>query len=193
MAPNLTGLRLPRLIGISASAGRSGKSTIGDVLHRDYGYTILRMAQPIRDMFAAFALRAGLDRGTIDRCLNGDLKETPLISLGGLSYRTFAEGIGTSWGRRSFSTALWVDLMRPRVRAELREGRRVVIDDIRFANEFSFIKQEWGGKMIRAERPDVTGRELDSLLDGFAFDHTIVNDKSLPWLVAKVHRMMETL
>lgn len=128
----------PRLIGLCGAAG-SGKSTVAGFLEAQ-GYVRLRFAHPLKAMMRALLHSAGMDEVTASRCTDGDLKERPLGELLGATPRHAMQTLGTEWGRQYIHPELWVALTMGRAERMVAEGKRVVIDDVRFPNEADRIK-----------------------------------------------------
>ncbi len=143
-------MQRPRIIGLTGLAG-SGKDTVRAMLEQDHGFTGLAFADPIRLMLCALLQYAGADASHMtDRAL----KEAQMPQLAGLSYRELAQTLGTEWGR-SVRPDLWLRLAQSRVAVlatESTEPLRVVISDVRFLNEATWI-QSMGGEIWRVERP----------------------------------------
>ncbi|WP_353744879.1 MULTISPECIES: hypothetical protein [Methylobacterium] len=60
--------------------------------------------------------------------------------------------IGTEWGRKCVGGDVWLRLARAQVERAWGEGKRVVVDDVRFLNEADAI-EAMGGFLIRVDRP----------------------------------------
>lgn len=132
----------PRLIGLAGNAG-SGKTTGAGILC-DQGFARARFAGPLKAMLWGLLNAAGRDTETINRMLEGDLKETPCGLLGGRTPRQAMQTLGTEWGRDMIAPDLWTRITMQGVRVALRSGGRVVIDDVRFASEAAAIRSEGG-------------------------------------------------
>lgn len=132
----------PRLIGLAGVAG-SGKTTGANILC-DQGFARMRFAGPLKAMLWGLLNAAGRDTDTIDRMLEGDLKETPCGLFGGRTPRQAMQTLGTEWGRDMIAPDLWTRITMQGVRVALRSGGRVVIDDVRFASEAAAIRDEGG-------------------------------------------------
>jgi hypothetical protein len=121
----------------------------------------------------------GVPQALYPRILDGDLKETPLPQVGGLSLRSYCEGVGTKWGREMVREDLWLDMARTKVDAMLDKGQRVVISDARFVNECS-LARERGGEVWSVVRPVDNGGLLPTLaseghLKDYEFDGVFAN------------------
>lgn len=177
---------LPNIVCVSAPSRHSGKGTVAGVLIREYRYVQFNFATPIKTMWTALCMIQGVDRDIIGRTLTKDLKETPLPEVAGLSLRTFAEGIGTTWGRNMVREDMWVDMARPTLKALLAKGQRIVIEDARFANECN-LARELGGVVVNVVRPVFNGGVLPTLaseghLLDYDFDWTFTNTGTIAQL-----------
>ncbi len=139
---------LVRIVGLTGAAG-SGKSTAAAYLEREHGYKRMRFAAPLKDALRRILRGALLDDHTIERMIEGDLKEVPQPVLLGKTPRHAMQTLGTEWGRACIGGLFWVNLMRHAIGA-LPAGTRVVVEDVRFENEAAMIRS-LGGKVIRME------------------------------------------
>ena len=139
---------LVRLIGLSGAAG-SGKSTAAQYLQDAHHYHRKRFAQPLKDALRRILQGAMVDDHTIERMIEGDLKETPATVLLGKTPREAMQTLGTEWGRNCIGGDFWVNLMRHALDTSKR-GSLIVIEDVRFHNEVRLIRA-YGGKIIRME------------------------------------------
>lgn len=187
-------MNLPRVIGIHAPARQSGKSTIADILVRDHGYQIAKFAGGIYSMFRGLAQFAGVQESVIIDATTGPLKEAPLAELGGLSFRRFAETVGTDWGRNMISKTLWVDIAESSLAHRLRAGEKLVVDDVRFPNEGDSIIA-LGGINIKVTRPTWNGGVAPTLaseghMTDFVFHQEFLNDGSKEHLEGAVRQWL---
>lgn len=151
----------PKLIGLCAPCMQSGKTTVANRLRGDpqlIRNTIslwqpVKFAAPLKAMVDALLGLAGVPIVTRSRMMNGDLKETPIASLGGVTPRRLLQTLGTEWGRVEMGEDFWVNPAMHAVDSLLDGGYSVVIDDLRFANEARAIEAR-GGILIRVVRPD---------------------------------------
>jgi hypothetical protein len=139
-----------KLVGLTGPAG-SGKDSAADHLCAHYGFVRAAFADPIRDMLAQLLEAVGVDHAVMTE---RHLKEQPLIDLHDKSSRQLMQTLGTEWGRKLVGVNLWVRAME--VRMGLSTGApvndRIVITDVRFANEAEMIKA-YGGEILAIERP----------------------------------------
>lgn len=155
----------PVIIGFAGLIG-AGKTTAALHLVGRHGFERVRFAGPLRAMLRALGLSA--------RELEGDLKERPSRLLGGKTPRYALQSLGTEWGRDCIDPDLWV-----RAWAAAIEGKpRVVVDDVRFANEVAAIRG-LGGRIVRIARP----RPIAILTDCHALAktaHLHISERALP-------------
>lgn len=146
----------PRLVGLAGLAG-SGKSTAAAILEQN-GYTRLRFAGPLKAALRALLISAAVPADVADRMIEGDLKEVPQAVLGGKTPRHAMQTLGTEWGRDHIGAGFWVGLAVARAHLILARGGRVVIDDVRFANEVEAIRAAGAAAGIEAELWALQGR-----------------------------------
>ena len=184
----------PRIIAVTAPSRRSGKGTITDVLVGEYGYTELMFAMPLKVMYIALLMYQGVDQAHYPKILDGYLKETPMEEVGGLSLRTFAEGVGTDWGRDMIDKNLWVNMAKFKVSKMLDLGHRLVLSDVRFANECDIARQH-GGQVWSVTRPVYNGGKEATLsseghLTSYQFDALFFNGGTVDELKDHVRTCM---
>lgn len=114
----------------------SGKSTLAEHLMERHGYVRVKMADPLKNMVRSLLRDAGIDPETIERHVEGDLKEEPIAELGGATARRLMMTLGEEW-RNMHGELLWVNIAAARIEKLLAEGRKVVVDDIRYPFEIS--------------------------------------------------------
>jgi hypothetical protein len=124
---------LPRLVGLIGRKG-SGKDTAAAVL-LDEGYVNVKFAGALKDMIRCVLAYQGVDADTIERMIEGDLKEVPTEYLAGKTPRYAMQTLGTEWGRKLIDEGFWVGATMRRVKTLLGIGHRVVVTDVRFPNE----------------------------------------------------------
>ena len=124
-----------KVIGIAGLA-RCGKDTAADqIIKRMPEYTKASFADPMKMM-----LEVGFDMSREQ--LYGDLKET-VDARYRCSPRHMTQTLGTEWGRKLIGDNVWVEAMYSRLE---RHGSPLVIPDVRFENEATFIRAN--GKLI---------------------------------------------
>lgn len=170
----------PKVIGIVGLAG-SGKTIIAKHLAEHYGYTRTRFAEPLKRM-----LRLGL--GLSNEEVDGALKEEPMARFGGVTPRHMMQTLGTEWGRKRVYGGVWVDAWS---NLALQNNGPVVVDDVRFPNEASAVR-ELGGTVWRVHRPGVEAMHHPSELAmmDITEDRYISNATSINALLRSVDMLM---
>lgn len=145
--------RDPLILGLTGRAG-TGKSTAADYLCQRYGFVQLGLADVLKDMLHVLLDAAGLDHAVLHE---RTLKEAPLPSLGpGVTPRRLMQTLGTEWGRQLIHSHLWVRVLERRcgLDAAAPVHDRMVVSDVRFANEGDWVRRQ-GGVVIQLHRDQV--------------------------------------
>lgn len=159
------------IIGLSGYAG-SGKTTIANALLYGHGYERRKFATPLKKMLRALLEAQGADTKTVERMIEGDLKEKPSPLLNGRTPRHAMQTLGTEWGRGQICENLWSDVAT----RDLSPQSRVVFDDVRFENEAAAIRA-FGGIVVRLARPGVAAVNGHTSENLPWADADIVNDR----------------
>ncbi len=125
------------LIGLIGRKG-SGKDTAAATLLQS-GYANVKFAGPLKAMLRALLAYQGVDEATIERMIEGDLKERGTPYLAGHSPRYAMQTLGTEWGRNIIADDYWVSIA-----IQLASERPSVITDTRFPNEKDAIEAAGG-------------------------------------------------
>ncbi len=142
---------MPKLIALIGPAG-SGKTTLACQLSTFRNYVRKPFAAGLKGMLANFLQNQGADRVTIDRMLNGDLKEQPTEYLSNRTPRHAMQTLGTEW-REMIDRNLWVDAWERDVwKMWERSDWNVVVDDMRFQHEADRVRR-MNGVIVRITRP----------------------------------------
>jgi hypothetical protein len=173
--------RKGRLIALYSPAAGSGKSVVAGVLESRFGYSTVKFAGPLKDMVRGLLRGMGITHATIERMVEGDLKETVVPGFETVTPRHLMQTLGTDWGREAVDKDLWLKVACAKIEKLLEGGIDVVVDDLRFPNE---MKALWvlGGTLVKIVRPDapkVGSTRYEALLDDAAFDLTIENTGTL--------------
>ena len=154
---------------------QAGKSEAAKAIATLPGWHRLSFAQPLYDMMSALL---GTDARKLDKTVVYD-------ALCGKTLREGLQLLGTEFGRNMIGDTIWLRAMeRALHHHKIFEAAGVVIDDLRFANEYEFLRQR-GATIIRIER---AGCIIPTLNQGhaseadwmdFQHDHKIINDKSI--------------
>lgn len=161
-----------------------GKSTASQFLAEGLGFSLVKFAGPVKAVAAVFLSEMGVPEDQLNDYLEGHLKEEPLGDFGfdSLSSRRIQQVMGTEAGRKALDTNLWITIAGRKVRRLLDQGKRVVIDDMRFPNEYDLIRamggECWCIYNPRVEIP-VSDHPSEGLLANHAFDRALINGGSL--------------
>ena len=171
------------IVGFAGRKG-SGKDTAAGALA---DAKLVKFADPLKDMVRACMLCAGVSGGTITRCVDGDMRETPLHLWGNRTTRYVMQTLGTEWGRSTVYDRIWVEVFRMRAIQVGNAGRDVACTDVRFPNEVDAI-HALGGKVLFIERPGLAKDDTHASedVDQLERDATIVNDGTVDDLHFKV-------
>lgn len=162
----------PFIVGIYADYPQSGKSTAKEVFV-DAGYKELSFATSVKESLSVVLSDLGIWSGDVHEYLYGDWKNEIIPELdctGGYLMSRYA-----MFMREAFSQDIWLNTLKNRI----YPGERYVIDDLRFLNEYNYIKEN--GITIKVVRPNVQqnhGRTSNSegRLANASFDHVLMND-----------------
>lgn len=174
------------LIGLCGPAG-AGKGSVAAVL-RSRGFVELSFAGPL---YAAVAAITGIP---VERLRDREVKETSIPWIG-KSPRQMLQSLGTEWGRQMVRGDLWIQAAF----AEAGQHEKVVISDVRFANEAQAISDR-GGIVIRVVRPghscltqETATHASEAGIPDELIDAEVVNDGLLGDLSGKVDAAIERL
>lgn len=142
----------PPVIAMVGPSG-SGKTTAARAVWKNARYDLYSFGTGPKVMLGALYAYMGLDFDEIRAKLHGAAKDQPCDHLGGKTPRHALQTLGTDWGREQIDPDLWVDALDRHIGGLKREkdmagalviGEKVVIDDVRFENEASFVLDHYG-------------------------------------------------
>ena len=142
---------MPTVYAFAGKRG-SGKSTASKVLV-DSGFVDLKFADPLKNMLRAMYATCGVDADTVERKLEGDLKEAPCEWLRGNTPRYAMQTLGTEW-REMLSADLWSEMLVKRVESG-NYGDRIVCSDFRFPGHEEEALNRLGARTYRINRPSL--------------------------------------
>lgn len=149
------GIEPPRAIVALCGEKGAGKDTAALPLLAA-GFANVKMADGLKIMLRAFLTYRGADPATVNRMIDGDLKETPSALLNGRTPRHAMQTLG-DWGRNHMHTDLWLDVTCDR----LDQVGDAVITDVRYPNEANRVRG-LGARLYRIERPGHGGEDTHS-------------------------------
>jgi len=178
---------LPTLVGLTGKAG-VGKDTLADYLVARHGFAKLSLAAPLKEAIN------GLFGFTPEQWDDREWKER-VIDWIGKSPRQLAQTIGTEWGRECIAEDIWLRIAQRRIEQLLAEGYKgVVISDVRFDNEASFVRRLGGlvCAIVRDAVDDVSPHASERGVHIALIHHWIVNTGSREGLFASGDAVLST-
>jgi len=139
----------PQVYALAGKRG-SGKSTAAEALAEN-GFVDVKFADPLKNMMRAFYRTCDLDTSTIERKLEGDLKEVACEWLQGKTPRYAMQTLGTEW-RDMIGTKLWADIFVSRIK-DMGPNAKVVCSDYRFPGHETEALDAVGATKIKIVRP----------------------------------------
>lgn len=136
------------ILGLVGAIG-SGKTTLARRLVEDHGFVNFHMGRPLKNMLRVLGLSEEDVAGTPEQ------RARPQPLLGGKSARYALSTLGTDWGRKMITPDLWANAVRLRIEQHLSESLNpapIVIDDLRFSNDWDVV-QQFGGIILTIRRP----------------------------------------
>lgn len=191
------------LFGITGRK-RSGKDTLGKHLVQKHNFIRIAFADALKD---ACIHIFGFSR---EQVYGDDLKEV-VDDYWGYSPREILQKVGTELFRESLSKEdvlpiigknIWVRTVERKILNLAQQGyRRFVITDIRFPNEFAFLREsQFNSKTIKVTRQSVIDNtDLSKLhsseaeIDGFECDFEICNDGTIGELNTDIDHIIGSL
>jgi hypothetical protein len=207
---------MPALIGLVGFIG-SGKGTVGDMLHQEYGFDKMSFAQSLKDAASSiFRWDRSLLEG--DTAISREWREQPDKFWSEVMGRNFTprealQKLGTEAGRQVFHPDLWIKSLQKAIQDA---NKPTVITDVRFKNELDFIHDnggviihvrrgylpDWYTTATKANNGDVkayTEMKLSGIHEsewswiGNKIDYTILNDQDLEHLKLSVKMLYENM
>jgi hypothetical protein len=138
------------LIALFGAPG-AGKDTVANHLVESHGFTRVAFADKVREL--AYEVVGPIDRSTIDVIGWDTLKRRDDF------FRELLERVGDGT-RKVISPDIWISLVEDRIMQLLRDGKDVVISDMRKANEFEMVLHHVGTAWL-IHRPGFDKRPFD--------------------------------
>lgn len=175
------------IIGISGYA-RSGKDTVASILE-NAAYEKVAFADKPRQALLALNPIIFFDTISFQPVRYNEILDMVGYERAKTLYpeiRHLLQRFTTQVGRDLINKNIWVDLVIPDITRSTNSN--FVISDCRFPNEAAAIK-EAGGQIWRVVRPGVEAANKhvsEHALEGYEFDHLVVNDGTIEDLSSKV-------
>jgi hypothetical protein len=195
-----------KLIALYSSRPQMGKSTVAEYLSGPALWPVpfqrVKFAAPLKAMVSQLLVFTGLHPDYLQAYLEGSHKEVPIPCLG-VTTRKLLQTLGTDWGRKMISDDMWINLAKVQIEKYLKMGRNVVVDDMRFPNEYDLIKS-LGGYCVKVERPYIDGitspheievcsHSSEGQLDHIWFDDVISAPEGIENLQAETSKVIGRL
>ena len=183
-----------RIIALYSDSPMVGKTTVAQMLATRGVYRILSFASPLKEMLEALLRNCGI-QNTEEYLYSPKHKNDPIPECGGKTARQLMQTLGTEWGRKTVYHNLWLKLMGTRIQRAFDAGYSVIVDDMRFRNEYESLAL-LGAWMVRLYRPGVEYRAdhtSEGQLKSMSFDFHLSNGGSLDELAAKVDALHDVL
>lgn len=162
----------------------AGKTSVANAVC-DLGFVRVKFAGPLKAMLRAYLQNIGADSNTIDKMLEGSLKECPSPYFCGKSPRYAMQTIGTEWGRELIGDKIWLNAMGSKIDSYSNPEHQtpVVVDDLRFVNEWDLLNNLSNAVTFfyKIVRPGLEAHHTHSSegnLDGKKPTRILVNDFS---------------
>lgn len=176
-------MQLPMKLIAFFGEQQAGKSESAKAVATKPGWVKVSFADSLYQMMSAML-------GSDARLLP---KEEPIDGLCGKTLRECLQSLGTEWGRGKVGESVWLDAIAKRIVHHGEVGAvGVVIDDLRFSNEYNFLKA-CGAQFIRVDRASQGGSinshasEVDWV--DFTADAVILNNGSVEELRGKAQKL----
>ena len=171
---------MPQLVALIGPAG-SGKTILAKQLSLWQNFIRKPFAEGLKGMLRHFLQSQGLDHNTVDRMVDGDLKEIPSECLCGKTSRYAMQTLGTEW-RNMLGRDLWVNAWEQEVRMVWKSTDvHIIVDDMRFLHEAERVRA-MGGKIVHIHREnsiiDYPLHQSEIEWRDIVSDYTIVNNGS---------------
>jgi hypothetical protein len=187
-----TTMKYPQIIGLTGPKN-CGKSTIAKYLVTKYGYQVTSFADPVRAMLAVLLPHIKDPDELKDQ-------ETKLMVSKWLNCKQVRRGlqtIGTEWGRKCMGKNFWINHWEMRHKKYFDQpDPRVIIDDVRFDNEASFIHGNLTGVVIYLNPGERAGSQdshaSEAGVSDTLIDTTINTERPDPArALAELHQFLE--
>ena len=178
----------PSLIGLYSPAPQSGKSTTAKYLALHHGYKVVPFAGLLKEMMRPMLTAFGYSSNAIAALESGDKSEK---IIGDVTLRKMYQTLGTEWGR-ALHSEIWVRAWEHRVATLMASNQRVVVDDMRFPNEFHAVTRIGGEvwKITRKAASVGAAHASEGALNSSVWDREIPNDEGIEDLFIRLCTIM---
>lgn len=173
------------IIGLTGYA-RVGKDTVANILVKDFGFTRVAFADPIRDLlFEMNPLVNGVRVQDMVKEYGWEITKSQM------EVRRLLQNLGVG-ARTLFGTDFWID----KAFRNIQDGSRIVVTDVRFINEATWIKNYEYSYIWRVKRDGVNAINAhvsETEMATYPADFTILNEFSMEHLHSIVSEQMDFL
>lgn len=176
------------IIGLSGYA-QTGKDTIADHLIKNYGFTRVAFADPIREALYKLNPKIRLSESSGVALAHAvDSMGWDTVKVLSSDVRELLQRMGTEVGREIFGENFWVD----QAMKKALQYDKAVITDIRYPNELKAVL-EASGQVWRVVKDDVQAvnrHPSETSLDDYDFEYIIFNNDTIESLYESVDDFM---
>lgn len=183
-----------QIIALYSPAAQSGKSTVAQHLMEHHGFHLVKFAGPLKNMMRTLLQEMYFTEDYIEELIEGSLKHCHVNGLP-VSVRSMMQTLGTEWGRNCVDPDLWTRVAITQAKWLRSDGLNVVMDDMRFPNEFDAVKAA-GGITVKVIRPGYVpdgSHSSEGQLDDHQFDYVIFNDGPVDDLSIDIETLMHVI
>lgn len=128
----------------------SGKTTASKFFTENKDWERLRFATHLKKVLSCFLDISGYEKSIVESCVDGDLKGEVLPDIG-LTSRWMLQNIGSDFPMTNNYHHVWRNITIKSALDVIANGKNVIIDDVRFAQEADDI-QKHGGYTVFIDR-----------------------------------------
>ena len=163
----------------------SGKSEATKYLIEKYGFSEVKMADPLKDMIRTLYSYSNYTKEEIEDRVEGSLKDE-FDEFLNCTPRQAMQQLGTEWRDSLPNTTLWSDIFLDRVR---KTKDNIVSSDVRFVHEIEALR-DVGGYYVWIRRPGKKSDGHASEKDMSSYANFIIeNDHDINKLCSEVERV----
>lgn len=161
----------PKIIALYSDYPKCGKSTVASIIANNRKTVTFSFASPIKHTIRHLLMSLNVDEPYLYEDPENKDKVIPEL---GVTMRYLWQTLGHEWGRKLISENIWVDRL-PRFIKELGEphyinmytaiksdAEYILIDDLRYENEYAAIKAIPDSVMVKVTRP-ITIKEAEAI------------------------------
>jgi hypothetical protein len=187
------------LIAFYSDTPGCGKTSAAEYLWTEHNFVRLSFASIVTSMIEPLLDAFDYDIDEID---TPELKNAPLMRLPSTpSLRLLKQTLGTEWGRKIIDKDIWVQAMLYRINKinEMYSGINIVIDDMRFPNEYAALEGLPDARLVKLHRDvdfkasiEVIKHSSNGALAGYDFPYNITNNGTLKDLYTEIDQLLLT-